>query len=130
VCLLKRVLSGGFWQVWRKSQMRQRNCPTKVILRRAKLVQLVNENPCTKVQEWADSLNTSKRTVERDLAYLNAHDCLTIRRKDCGSFEPAETPQDLAERFHEAHNKRHSCEWCDARRKETGKVATGLVKKC
>jgi DeoR/GlpR family transcriptional regulator of sugar metabolism len=93
--------------------MRQRNCSTKVVARRAKLVQLVDKNPCAKVQELADSLNTSKRTVERDLAYLNAHDCLTIRRKEYFPFEPTETPQDLAERFHEAHSKTHSCEWCE-----------------
>jgi hypothetical protein len=104
--------------------MRERAFSMKILLRRAKLIKIFHEHPTLTINEIGARLGVSRWTVWRDMRFLIAHECMSLEH-DFSLTRVVETFEDLFGRFREAHSKEHSCEWCDARRKETGKNTIG-----
>ncbi len=71
--------------------------------RRQRLIALKATAKRFSVGKAAEALGISRWTVERDLAFLEAHDLLSIRRNSAFPFEPLESGEEFMRRFQTAH---------------------------
>ncbi len=71
--------------------------------RRQHLIALRSTAKHFSVGKAAEALGVSRWTVERDLAFLERHDLLSIRRNCAFPFEYQESGEEFMRRFQAAH---------------------------
>lgn len=84
-------------------EKRQRTSSLSVQRRRQRLIAFKNIVKRFTVGKAAVSLGVSRWTVNRDLAFLEKHDLLTIRRSSAFPFELKESGEEFMRRFQAAH---------------------------
>ncbi len=71
--------------------------------RRQRLIALRSTSKRFSVGKAAEALGVSRWTIERDLAFLEKHDLLTIRHSCVFPFERQESGEEFMRRFQAAH---------------------------
>jgi DeoR/GlpR family transcriptional regulator of sugar metabolism len=82
---------------------RQRSASLGVQRRRQRLIVFKGTVKRFSAGKAAVSLGVSRWTVERDLAFLEKHDLLMIRRSSAFPFELKESGEEFMRRFQAAH---------------------------
>jgi DeoR/GlpR family transcriptional regulator of sugar metabolism len=84
-------------------ERRQRSASLSIQRRRQRLIALRSASRRFSVGKAAEALCVSRWTVERDLAFLEKYDLLTIRRNTAFPFESLESGEEFMRRFQAAH---------------------------